>query len=232
MSLEVESRQQLRALSHPVRLRILSLLTGTVMSSAELARELGMSHAAVSFHVRNLAAAGYLELAETRSVRGGQERRYRPVTGGLAQWQSEDARLTVSALSKDLLRRLADTPADNWRLFGDAELWIPPQVWDDVAGRIGRAIGELHEAALAPRTPGSVHVSATALLFAIGQQNPGAAGAGARVPGAPGADPPGADPPGADPPGTGAPATTAPEPGAPATTAPAPGAPKPAGGRP
>jgi DNA-binding transcriptional ArsR family regulator len=187
MSLEVESRQQLRALSHPVRLRILSLLTGTAMSSAELARELGMSHAAVSFHVRNLVAAGYLELAETRSVRGGQERRYRSVIAGLAQWQSEDARLAVSALSKELLRRLADTPADNWRLFGDAELWITPQVWDDVAGRIGRAIEELHQAARAPRTPGSVHVSVTALLFAIGQQNPGAPGAEAGEPGAPGA---------------------------------------------
>jgi hypothetical protein len=150
-------------------------------------------------------------------VRGGQERRYRAVTGGLAQWQSEDARLTVSALSKDLLRRLADTPADNWRLFGDAEVWITPQVWDDVAGRISRAIGELHEAALAPRTPGSVQVSATALLFAIGQQNPAAPGTDAGEPGAPGADPPGTDPP---------------RPGAPAAAAPEPGAPKPAAGRP
>jgi DNA-binding transcriptional ArsR family regulator len=207
MSLEVESRQQLRALSHPVRLRILSLLTGTAMSSAELARELGMSHAAVSFHVRSLVAAGYLELAETRSVRGGQERRYRSVIGGLVQWRSEDARLTVSALSKELLRRLADTPADNWRLFGDAELWIPPQVWDDVAGRISRAIGELHEAALAPRTPGSVQVSATALLFAIGQQSPAA-------------------------PGREAPEPAAPEPAAPEPAAPEPAAPGTAGGPP
>lgn len=229
MSLEVESRQQLRALSHPIRLRILSLLTGTEMSSAELARELGMSHAAVSFHVRTLVTAGYLELAETRSVRGGQERRYRSqIAGrqiaGRSQWQSEDARLAVSALSKELLRRLADTPADNWRLFGDAELWITPQVWDDVTGRMGRVIEELHEAAMAPRTPGSVHVSATALLFAIGQQSPAAAGAEAREPGA---DPPGADPQGADPPGAGAPATAALE-----RPAREPGAPGTAGGRP
>ena len=186
MSLEVDSRQQLRALSHPVRLRILSLLTGTAMSSAELARELGMSHAAVSFHVRTLVAAGYLELAETRSVRGGQERRYRSQIAGRSQWQSEDARLAVSALSKELLRRLADTPADNWRLFGDAELWITPQVWDDVAGRMGRAVEELHAAALAPRTPGSVHVSATALLFAVGQQGPPAPDQEAPDPAAPG----------------------------------------------
>jgi DNA-binding transcriptional ArsR family regulator len=191
MSLEVESRQQLRALSHPVRLRILSLLTGTAMSSAELARELGMSHAAVSFHVRQLAAAGYLELAETRSVRGGRERRYRSQVAGRAQWQSEDARLAVSALSKELLRRLADTPTDKWRLFGDAELWIPPQVWDDVVGRIVTAIEDLHGAALKPRAPGSVHVSATAMLFAIGPESPDVPGPEAPGPGAPGTGAPG-----------------------------------------
>ena len=80
-------------MSHPLRLRILSLLTGVAMSSAELARELDMNHAAVSFHVRKLADAGYLELAQTRSVRGGKERRYRSRAAGAAQWQREDPRL-------------------------------------------------------------------------------------------------------------------------------------------
>jgi DNA-binding transcriptional ArsR family regulator len=189
MSLEVESRQQLRALAHPVRLRILSLLTGTAMSSAELARELGKSHAAVSFHVRQLAAAGYLELAETRSVRGGQERRYRHQLAGHAQWRSEDARLTVRALSEELVRRLEDTPTDQWRLFGDAELWIPPQVWDDVVRRMSDAVKDLHQAALAPRAAGSVHVSATAMLFAIGQESPDAASPDAAGPQRPGRRP-------------------------------------------
>lgn len=175
MSLEVDSRQQLRALSHPVRLRILSLLTGTAMSSAELARELGMNHAAVSFHVRQLAAAGYLQLAETRSVRGGRERRYRHEIAGRAQWQSEDPRLAVTAVSEELLRRLAGTPADAWRLFGDGELWIPPEVWEDAVRKMAAAVRDLHHAALAPRAPGSVHVSATALLFAIGRDETGGA---------------------------------------------------------
>ena len=45
MSLEVSG---LRALAHPVRLRILSLLTGTELSAAEIARELGLTHANAS----------------------------------------------------------------------------------------------------------------------------------------------------------------------------------------
>ena len=167
MSLEVTRRQQLRALSHPLRLQILSLLTGTAMSSAELARELGMSHAAVSFHVRQLVAAGYLELAETRSVRGGQERRYRARTAGRAEWEQEDPRLAVRAVSQEVLRRAADSTSQAWRLFGDAELWVAPEIWDEVVRQIGAAIVDLHAAARAPRTPESVHVSATAMLFAI-----------------------------------------------------------------
>lgn len=177
MSLENEaSRQQLRALSHPVRLRILSLTSGVAMSTAELARELSLNHAAVSFHVRQLVAAGFLTLAETRSVRGGQERRYRHQASGPARWDDEDARLTVRAVSAEVLRRLADVPSVKWRLFADAELWVDPDVWKDVSGRVAAAVGELQAAALAPHAAGALHVSATAMLFAAGRDHDGAAG--------------------------------------------------------
>ena len=74
MSLEVGG---LRALAHPVRLRILSLLTGTALSAAEIARELGISHANASYHVRQLAAAGELVEAGEERIRGGVAKRYR-----------------------------------------------------------------------------------------------------------------------------------------------------------
>src|ERR1035438_78848 len=79
MSLEVDERRlvALRALAHPLRLRMLSLLTGAAMSAAELARELGVSQALASYHLRQLADAEAVELAEERSRRGGKERRYR-----------------------------------------------------------------------------------------------------------------------------------------------------------
>jgi DNA-binding transcriptional ArsR family regulator len=166
MSLEV-SQQQLRALSHPVRLRILSLLTGAAMSSAELARELELNHAAVSFHVRKLADAGYLEVAETRSVRGGKERRYRQRPAGGPQWQQEDPRLTVRAVAEEVARRAGQTTSEAWRLFGDAELWVDATVWEDAVGRIASAVSDLHAAAKPARTPETVHVSATAMLFRI-----------------------------------------------------------------
>ena len=143
------------------------MLTGAAMSSAELARELDMNHAAVSFHVRKLVEAGYLELAETRSVHGGQERRYRQRAGGSRQWQQEDPRLTVRAVSAEVTRRASETTASAWRLFGDAELWVDPAVWEDVVARMARAIEDLHAAAHRAQAPGTVHVSATAMLFTL-----------------------------------------------------------------
>jgi DNA-binding transcriptional ArsR family regulator len=172
MSLEVGGgRRRLRALSHPVRLRILALVGSQGMSSAELARELDMNHAAVSFHVRQLAAAGYLELAETRSVRGGQERRYRARVVHGSEWVPEDHRLMVSAMAEELTRRVADG-SGTWKLFADAELWIDREVWDDARARIAAAMQDLDAAAAAPHTDGAVHVSATALLLEVGDGDP------------------------------------------------------------
>lgn len=180
MGLEVaaasaERQSQLRALSHPVRLRILSLLTGRAMSSAELARELGLKHAAVSYHVRQLAGAGYLEVAQTRLVRGGQERRYRQRPAGQAEWEQEDPQLAIRAVTEELTRRLAEGPA-TWRLFADAELWVQPSVWEDIRARITEAMADLHSAAAAPHAEGAVQVSATAMLFQAAQEGPAASG--------------------------------------------------------
>jgi len=80
MSLEVGGQRviaALRARAHPLRLRMLSLLTRAALSAAELARELEVSQALASYHLRRLADAGLVELVEERSRRGGQERRYR-----------------------------------------------------------------------------------------------------------------------------------------------------------
>jgi DNA-binding transcriptional ArsR family regulator len=126
-----------------------------------------MNHAAVSFHVRKLADAGYLEVAETRSVRGGKERRYRQRPAGGPQWQQEDPRLTVRAVSEEVVRRANETTAEEWRLFGDAEVWVDAAVWEDVTARIVSAISDLHAAAQPAQAPETVHVSATAMLFRL-----------------------------------------------------------------
>ena len=67
----------LRAMAHPVRLRMLSVLTGTAMSAADLARTLDISHANASYHLRQLADAGEVVEAGEQKIRGGTAKLYR-----------------------------------------------------------------------------------------------------------------------------------------------------------
>lgn len=52
---------QVRALAHPLRLRLLELLRRGPATASQLARELGESSGATSYHLRALARAGFVE---------------------------------------------------------------------------------------------------------------------------------------------------------------------------
>lgn len=167
----------LRALAHPARLQILSLLTGTAMSAAEVARELGTTQANASYHLRRLHDAGEVELVEEVTIRGGQARRFRcpPVDA----WPPNAApppdhppggpeeRGFFTALAQELLRRARARRRDGRSINTDAELWVPVEVWEDVVSRVTEASRLLHAHALAPRTPGTVRTSTTLALFTM-----------------------------------------------------------------
>jgi DNA-binding transcriptional ArsR family regulator len=153
----------LRALASPVRLRILSLVTGAPMSAAEVARELDIAHASASYHLRQLYDAGLVYVAEERVIRGGQERRYSYDPRGGYLISREAAALAEAAILTELQRRLGTNPRR--RSVSDTELWVDPQVWDDVVNRVTKAMAELEASAQRPRTPGTQHVSATSLLL-------------------------------------------------------------------
>ncbi|MDZ5144319.1 helix-turn-helix domain-containing protein [Microbacterium testaceum] len=165
---------ELRATAHPLRLRLLSLLTGAAMSAAEAARELGVSQASASYHLRVLERARLIRIVEIVRVRGGEAKRYRHESS--SQRYDPDARLGerspegeeeyIEALV-DELRRRARTRIDGPALTTDAELWIDPQVWSRVVRHVGEASALLHAAAHPPRTPGTRPVSMTAALFPI-----------------------------------------------------------------
>lgn len=171
----VDRLLQLRALAHPARLQLLSLLTGSAMSAAEAARQMGMSQANTSYHLRLLERAGLVVVVEQVSIRGGQARRYRhvpaqdgqrfgeaPPPGSLDDREAEQAFLDVLAV--ELRRRYAlrsGGPATNV----DAELWVTPAVWREVVAAIGAASDRLHSQAQPPDRAGAVRVSATVSLF-------------------------------------------------------------------
>lgn len=163
----------LRALSHPLRLQMLSLLWAAPMSAAELARELGISHALASDHLRRLDRAGLTELVEVRPRRGGRERRYQAIRGTPLSDQRAGTVLLAEALAQMMRTRAAERDPSQTGVTADAELWVPPPVWRDVRQRILTAITDLHDAAVSPRTPGTVRIGATVMAFAMLQPQTG-----------------------------------------------------------
>ena len=161
----------LRATAHPLRLRILSLLTGAEMSAAEVARELDVTHANASYHLRLLADAGLLVVAGEERIRGGIARRYRhPWDAELTSSTGtpEEAEHYVAVMAEELVRRYRnrrrDAPKGN---LTDAELWVSPEVHERVAALVTEAAHLLHREARPPRSPDSVPVAMTAALFLL-----------------------------------------------------------------
>lgn len=155
----------LRALAHPLRLRMMTLMWPGPMSAAELARELGVSHALASGHLRRLDAVGLVELAEERTRRGGRERRYRAVHGSPLSEQRDGALMLAGTLAHTLRERAAQRAPEGEGVTTDAELWVDPQVWEDVRGRLADLAMELHRAARPPRTRGTTRVGLTVMAF-------------------------------------------------------------------
>jgi DNA-binding transcriptional ArsR family regulator len=66
-----------KALSHPLRARVLAALDGREASPSQIAEEIGVELTLISFHVRHLADAGLITATRTRPVRGAVEHFYR-----------------------------------------------------------------------------------------------------------------------------------------------------------
>lgn len=166
----------MRVLAHPLRLRLLSLLTGSAMSAAEAGRHLGQSQANVSYHLRRLHEAGLVELVQEERIRGGWAKRYRhdPDSGRTLRAPNlEEQQVLLQVAAAELRRRsAARTPRAAADAFTDAELWVSPHVHQQALAA-ARHLGHLlHDAAQAPRSPGTVRVSATVSLFLMQPDHP------------------------------------------------------------
>jgi DNA-binding transcriptional ArsR family regulator len=171
MSLEVSV---LRARAHPVRLRMLSLLTGSAMSAAELARELGLTQANASYHLRTLVRAGLVRPAGQERVRGGMAKRYRYEIDAPspADVDPEAEALFAEALATELVRRSQVRRSAGRGTTADAELWVEPEVWERVRAQVADAMRELHVRAQSPRRQGTTRVSVTVAMFEMEDVTP------------------------------------------------------------
>jgi DNA-binding transcriptional ArsR family regulator len=161
-----EGRAGLRAAAHPVRLQIMSLLTGAELTAAEVARELGLTHANASYHLRNLLAGGLIVAAGEEKIRGGIAKRYRyDPARDHAPDSPEQKRALFQSLANELTRRSAAGRFEAKGLLGDGEFWIEPERWLAIRSKMAELVNELHAAAQPPRTPGTVRTSTTVAMF-------------------------------------------------------------------
>lgn len=167
--MSVDEIRELRAVAHPVRLRILSLLTGSAMSAAEVARELGLTHANASYHLRLLSESGTIVEAGEERIRGGVAKRYRYPHENPPEPRSrpttESRVADVRALARELERRMRQRKANGPNHLSDLEGWVQPEVWEQARELLMKASRLMHEHNQPPRTPGTVHVSATSWTF-------------------------------------------------------------------
>jgi hypothetical protein len=91
-----------RAIGHPLRLRLLTIFNERVASPSDLAAELGEPIGNVSYHTRILARLGCVELVKTKQVRGAVEHYYRAVVRPV--FSDED----WAELPKSIRKSLAD----------------------------------------------------------------------------------------------------------------------------
>jgi predicted transcriptional regulator len=150
---------------------MLSLLTGAAMTAAEVARELGLTHANASYHLRQLLAAGTIQVAGEERIRGGAAKRYRYDVDQVEKSTSESIHMgqryqIYDAVATELRRRARRVrPAPGRGHLTDAELWVDPDLWEKIKSSVDEISQTLHRAAQPARTPGTILVNATLAMF-------------------------------------------------------------------
>lgn len=162
---------RIRALAHPLRLRLLDLLDAEGdLTATQCAARTGESVASCSFHLHTLARHGYVEAAPPRGRerpwRSVRERpsRYDPALPGSLRAVAEVARLTVDKEVDRLHRWLDAAPreADEWLLASglhSSSFWATSEelraLSAEVARLTDRFAGRSDDPALRP--PGARH---------------------------------------------------------------------------
>src|SRR5215213_5658138 len=122
--LTLDKPEQLKALGHPLRLRVLEALgagDGEQLTNRELANRLGVDPGHLHFHVRMLLRAGLIELAEGGH---GREKPYRAV----ARTVRVAPELLSSGFTSDLRAAMLEEVQRGWAEHGAAGTFRSAQI--------------------------------------------------------------------------------------------------------
>jgi len=177
---------RLRSIAHPVRLEMLSLLTGATLSAAEVSRELGLTQANASYHLRRLLAAGLLVIDGEEKVNGGTAKKYRHLWDAPQETEGPateidrlaEVRAMAEMIPRRFQRRRGQQPASTSpgresgrsgarepTFFSDIDTWVEPAVWEEAMVLARRASSLLHAGARPPRTEGTLRATMSIAAF-------------------------------------------------------------------
>jgi DNA-binding transcriptional ArsR family regulator len=115
MSTKVErqkaAQNRIKAMNHPIRAAVLSILAERTSSPAEMARELDEDLSNVSYHTKQLVELECAELVSTRPVRGALEHFYRATERSLVdreQWDKLDPMMAENIVHEVMQKILDD----------------------------------------------------------------------------------------------------------------------------
>ncbi|OIJ84785.1 ArsR/SmtB family transcription factor [Streptomyces colonosanans] len=177
--------RSLRGLAHPLRMRLLDALRfGGPATASQLAQKLGESSGATSYHLRQLAAHGFVEDAPEHGK--GRERWWKAAHRGLAL---DDALLedenpevrgaadlylheTATAQLRNLSTWLGDRPAwpEEWRRTWDmssATLKLTPELTRELVEKMHALVDEYRDLATAEDDPQAAQVRIHTHAFPI-----------------------------------------------------------------
>jgi predicted ArsR family transcriptional regulator len=154
-------------MSHPLRLRILAMVTARPVSATEVAQVAGVGHAAASYHLRQLAKGGLLRAVPNPTVagrrgRGRPQQRYAMRPDAFRGLAPPAARLLERQLLSELGRKLAQRGT---KRITDAEVWLTPVDLKRLRALTAEGNKIVHSKALPPGARRSKHVSLTSVLL-------------------------------------------------------------------
>jgi len=142
--LTIDRPEQLKALGHPLRLRVLELLgeNDEQLTNRELAQRLDVDPGHLHFHVRTLLTAGLIQRVEGGH---GREKPYRAVANTI---RVAPELLTAPGATSDVHEAILDEVNAGWGKFGpqgkfrsaQVTVRIAPErvreIWDMLAARV------------------------------------------------------------------------------------------------
>lgn len=157
-------------LSHPIRVEILRVLTQRPASPAEIAAECGEPIGDVSYHVRYLHRAGYVEMVDVEARRGALKHSYRATPA--ADPLLESIRGLFGEAVRSLNRSTIDARADRQLTWTTMEL--DEKGWRDLVERQLRWRAELEQVkdAAAERLARESTTGTTVLAAVLGFETP------------------------------------------------------------